>query len=104
MCSQRTWSCVSSAPKVLHLAPQHPALCSGPALPFSWRGWAELLHRPPGCLLTGPPPGEGALELPGQEQRALHRVRPQLRTHWLWGLGQVTGFPSAPVSWSVKRT
>lgn len=54
MCSQGTWSCVSSAPKVLYLAPQHPALRSGPALPFSWRGWAELLHCPPGCLLTAP--------------------------------------------------
>lgn len=81
MCSQGTWSCVSSAPKVLYLAPQHPALRSGPALPFSWRGWAELLHCPRGVCSRPPTwrrgagtPGPGAKSTAQGQTSAPHSL------------------------------
>lgn len=71
---------------------------SGPPLLLEKLGRSSCT-APKGCLLIAPHLGKG---------RSHSWVRSKghgckVSTHWLWGLRQVTGFPSASVSQSVKR-
>lgn len=71
---------------------------SGPPLLLEKLGQSSCT-APKGCLLIAPHLGKG---------RSNSWVRSKghggkVSTHWLWGLRQVTGLPSASVSRSVKR-